>query len=112
MKSPPWPVSRTDQYSCFYDGPVDLEKLKSSLYMRRSVDGGYGWGPETAIARVEGRSLCSPATVTTSDGDLHIFFSIYNGTWEGCKKDFELCDILTGRIISTDGGHTSDIPHD
>ena len=80
--------------------------------MRRSVDGGYGWGPETAIARVEGRSLCSPATVTTSDGDLHIFFSIYNGTWEGCKKDFELCDILTGRIISTDGGHTSDIPHD
>ena len=27
----------------FYDGPVDLEKLKNSLYMRRSIDGGCSW---------------------------------------------------------------------
>ena len=37
---------------------------------------------------------------------------MYNCTWEGYNKDFELCDILTGRTISTDGGHTLDIPHD
>ena len=37
---------------------------------------------------------------------------MYNCTWEGYNKDFGLCDILTGRTISTDGGHTSDIPHD
>ena len=90
----------------FYDGPVDLEKLKNPLYMRRSVDGGYSWGPETAIARVEGRSLTCPVTVTTSEGNLHVFFNIYNGTWEGCIEDFELCDCLMGRIISTDGGRT------
>ena len=87
----------------FYDGPVDLDKLKNPLYMRRSVDGGYSWGPETVAARLEGRGLHCPVTVTTSEGHLHVFFNMYKG-WD--TKDFELCDSQMGKIVSTDGGYT------
>jgi hypothetical protein len=87
----------------FYDGPVDLDKLKNPLYMRRSVDGGFSWGPERTIARVEGRGLHCPVTVTTSEGNLHIFFNMYKG-WD--TDDFQLCDSQMGQTISTDGGHT------
>jgi hypothetical protein len=71
--------------------------------MRESADGGYTWGPERSIARLEGLTLHAAVSLVTQSGNIHLFFNIFKN-FDGNR--FEECNSDLGQTVSRDGGRS------